>query len=858
MSWAGGLVVLLLTGLEAGSVQAGLLLADGGKTSYSIVISHDHASPSEKFAAGELAHFLKQITRADFPVLTDDQASGGPHIFVGDSAALRKVLPNLDLAGLGREGYVVKTVGPHLVLAGGRQRGSMYAVYDLLEDHLGCRWFTPDCSYIPERKRLEVGALNERVIPPLEYRDDDYAEAYDGLWAVRNRLNGFTHRITPEMGDKVHYVGFVHTFYALVPPEKYFRDHPEYFSEINGRRTAHQAQLCLTNPEVVRVATETVREWLRDAKARGLPDDVIVSVSQNDWWGWCECPKCKALAEAEGSQSGPILHFVNQIADNIKDEFPHATIDTLAYSYSRQPPQHVRPRPNVVVRVCSIECCFSHPLASCPENASFMEDLRGWQKVCKRLYVWDYVTDFPHYILPFPNFRVLAPNLRTFVAHKVRGVFEEGNYHGGGEFCQLRAYVLAKLLWNPQYDPERAINEFLGAYYGPAAPFLRQYLDLLHDTVEREQIHVHIWAAPTSPYLRDEILRRAEELFDRAEQAAAGNEQVLLRVRHARMPIMYARLSRFSPRYRLLGDEFVPTNTSGYSELVRQFGELARRLGINHISEGRSMSGWLASLPSELPRLPVVRLQSNDLRAEIIPAAGGRLFRLFDRCLYRNFVHAPAPDSPDYPGKGPGGYVDFAGDTWPGPGIESPWQLVEQSPYHCVLQWEGEGLRVERRLELDTRAPVIRIRVQATNLSSQPRETLLRLHPAFCLGQVDDCMVWFPTVGGKSAELHLAQIPGTEKDIFLDGAEMPKGWWVAENLSHHVGLRATFRPEQVSRCLLNFNRPQGRINLELYSQRRVLNPGESMSVSYQWEILRNTAYERAGVGARGYGRWQAE
>lgn len=847
-----GVVAVVLAAVLSGRAHA-LVLAEGGRSDYDILVSRDRASPSELFAAKELSHFLREITGAVIPVCFEDESRASKHIFVGDSRALRKVLPNLNLAPLGREGYAIKTVGEHLVLAGGRLRGSMYAVYSFLEEHLGCRWFTSRVSYVPRRNRLEVGRIDERYLPPLEYREDFYAEAFDGIWAARNRMNGNSHRLTPEQGDKVRYIGFVHTFYSLVPPSKYFKEHPEYFALVGGERRSRRAQLCLTNPDVVRIAIEAVRQRLREARARGLPEDVIVSVSQNDCWGWCECPRCSALADHEGSQSGPIIHFVNQIADAIRDEFPHAAIDTLAYSYSRKPPRYVRPRPNVIVRLCSIECCFSHPLATCPVNASFMDDLRGWSRICKRLYVWDYVTNFAHYIMPFPNFRVLAPNIRTFVAHNVRGIFEEGNYHGGGEFCHLRAYVLAKLLWNPQYDAEKAVDEFLRAYYGPAAPHIRRYIDLMHDTVEARQIHVHIYSPPTQAHLNPEVLEKANALFDAAETAVADRPELLLRVRHARMPLMYVAIRTFNPRYRIVDDRFVPTDVEPYRRALDQFASLARKLRIPRIREGQGMEDWLRSVPRDFPTLSVVRLRSKDLEATIIPELGGRLFSLLDRCLYREFMYAPPRDSREYPGEG--GYVDFVGERWPGKEAVRPWRVVYRDPYKVVLEHRSDGLVLRRTLRLNTRAPQVEITVEVSNTSSGPREVIVRLHPSFRLGVVDDCVVEFTATSGSGKSIPLAEIEATEPNIFLRGPDMPAGKWVAANLKYGYAIEATFDPTSVGQCLLNFNRAEHRVNLELYSRKQVLKPGGTMQVTYTWRIIRNLASYRHGRGPKGFGRW---
>jgi len=306
-----------------------LTLADRGRSEFRIVIAAD-ASPAEKHAAGELQHFLREISGAELPI-GDDRAEMTAHeILVGDSAHLRALNEKIDWEGLGSEGFVMRTSGGHLILAGGRLRGSMYAVYTFLEEVLGCRWFTPKVARIPRRERVEVGPLNARQVPALEYREPYYAEAFDADWAARNRMNGSASRLDEARGGKIVYHGFVHTFYSLLPPDQYFQEHPEYYSEINGRRTAEYAQLCLTNPEVVRLVAERVKAWLRES-----PEANIVSVSQNDSGGWCECPNCKAVDDREGSQAGTMIQFVNAVAEIVEHEFPRVAIDTLAYQYTR-------------------------------------------------------------------------------------------------------------------------------------------------------------------------------------------------------------------------------------------------------------------------------------------------------------------------------------------------------------------------------------------------------------------------------------------------------------------------------------------------------------------------------------------
>jgi hypothetical protein len=522
---------------------ADLILTDSGKSDFRIVIAAD-AGPSTQYAANELQSFLKQISDAELPIVTDREPASGHEIVLGQSGHLKALATAIDFKKLGDEGYVIRTVGPHLVIAGGAKRGNLYGVYGLLEDHLGCRWFSAEVSRIPRMRRVVVRTLEETKIPVLEYRESYTFECFDGDWAARNRVNSSSARLDARHGGRVRFASgwFVHTYARLIPPAKYFAAHPEYFSLVNGKRQNGYAQLCCTNEDVVRICIERVRAAMREQ-----PDATVFSVSQNDTDKHCECPRCQELARREGSQGALVLYLANRVAEAVEKEFPGKAVETLAYQWSRRPPKTMRPRANVIVRLCSIECCFSHPLATCDSrrNRAFREDLAAWSKVSDRLWVWDYATDFANYLLPFPNQRVRRPNIRFFEANHVKGIFEQDTYETPhSELAALGGYLTAKFLWDPDYDQDRAMNEFLEGYYGAAARPIRQYIDLLHDKVDRENIHVHIYGPPTRPYLDDALLRQANDLWDEAEKRAAGEAAVLKRVRISRMSVDYAVVER--------------------------------------------------------------------------------------------------------------------------------------------------------------------------------------------------------------------------------------------------------------------------------------------------------------------------
>lgn len=511
------------------------------------IITANNCDPVTQYAAEELARWLGEITGAAFRIDSDSLPPQANDILVGENSRTAAYADRT--AALPKEGYFYCTEGDTLIF-GGKGRGLLYGIYAFLEDELGIRFFNPDVTHVPRRALLEIGELDRTDAPVMEYREPSIWEVRNNEYAVRRRCNGMLRREMPrKFGGGVGYADgfFVHTFTKLLPPEVYFDEHPEYYSEIGGQRIREKTQLCLSNPDVLKLVKQRVLEELR-----AQPEATLFSVSQDDNYNGCTCETCRAVDEAEGSMAGSMIRFVNAVAEAVEEEFPHVVIDTLAYQYTRKPPKLTRPRHNVSVRLCSIECCFVHPLRTCrtddPDapnidlSQPFAEDLIGWGKMCSRLYVWDYVTNFSHYWMPHPNFHVLADNVRFFAENGVKGVFEQGCAAvGGGEFTGLRAYLLSKALWNPDLDENLVIDEYLTGVYGAAAPYLRNYLETVYNAVIDAGCHLYCFNHPDKPWHTMVLVETCEALFDEAEKVA-DNEEILLRVRKQRLAVRYLRI----------------------------------------------------------------------------------------------------------------------------------------------------------------------------------------------------------------------------------------------------------------------------------------------------------------------------
>ena len=284
----------------------------------------------------------------------------------------------------------------------------------------------------------------------------------------------------------------------------------------------------------------------------------IVSVSQNDNNDYCKCENCQAsdayystsaTDPTQGGPAGTLLAFVNRIAEELEDEYPDLVIDTLAYNYTQAPPKNIVPRENVCIRVCSIRVCFMHPMTVCPEHKGpngnqwtrtklFMNDFLNWGKICDRIYLWDYTTNFRYYITPFSNFGAIRENMKFYHENGVRGMFPQGNSQSiSGEFGELRAYLLAKLMWNPYMTEEeydRHMNEFLQAYYGAGWIYIRMFIDKTTELVANAESCINIYEEPLQSITQAEYLANEtdfEAWWSKAEMIAGDRAEAVHRSR---------------------------------------------------------------------------------------------------------------------------------------------------------------------------------------------------------------------------------------------------------------------------------------------------------------------------------------
>ncbi|ANM29064.1 hypothetical protein ABI59_04840 [Acidobacteria bacterium Mor1] len=537
------LLVLAAAGVSAAEGELSLSEGDRGARIY----VPRRATPAERTAARELSRHLVRATDARFAVRRERRnPPAEPGIYVGDTGVARS--NGIDPQGLGPESWVIRRVPEGLVLTGGSPRGTLYAVFHFLEDHVGVRWWNRYVTDVPRHARLTVGELDESGTPAFPYRDI-HGEQGAGLFFARNRINGHYGEAAEVYGGAERYGPpfMVHTFALYLPPDEHFDEHPEYYSEIGGVRVA-EGQLCLTDEGLYQAMEARLRDYIeqgeRRARRQRRKPPELYHVGPNDWGRSCACAACRKVIAETGSESGLLLRFVNRLAAAIRHDHPDVRLDTLAYYYTLKPPRNERPADDLVVRLSGLQWRdFSRSIED-PRNQKYREFFEAWSAITRRLRIWDYSVTFgPAGDLPLSNLGPLAADFRYFLDRGVEGIFIQHAHPVTSDMRDLKLWVLTRLMQDPGQDVQALIEEFAHGFYGPAAgPILEYLAGLDQASAEAEcRIRTHA-AAPQYCYLDLDFVSRAHALFDRAEQAVAGDDGLRARVQHARISLDRATL----------------------------------------------------------------------------------------------------------------------------------------------------------------------------------------------------------------------------------------------------------------------------------------------------------------------------
>ena len=499
------------------------------------------ATKVEETAAKELRDYVKKMTGFELDIVTEGDGEVPAGIYVGAteySAAEKVTFPDNELG----EGWAIKAVDGNLVLTGGETRGTLYAVYHLLEDVLGVRWWTYWEEYVPTLDEVRVpGDYDDSGVPHFLYRDihNGRKAQETNVFAVRNRLNGNSSNAPIEYGGEESFgqPSHVHTFSRYFT-EADFQAHPEWFALYNGGRISY-GQLCMTNDELVEEFTNRVLKSIAEsyaaADAQGINRPRYFDISPNDLPEFCTCTNCYASQQEHG-RSGDLLIFVNKIAEGVAEWYPEVYIETLAYQeYLDVPLDDTKPADNVVIRLADSEMDILHGVEHY-NNENILERIKGWTELCKegQLYIWDYVVFYGNTGIA-PTVYKYPDNFKMMADLGVNGYFGEQEDCISTDLWDMKFWVLAKLCEDPYQDGDALIDEFLNGYYGEAGPYIRQYLDLVSEKAEKSSSYWRFSANTIRPrWMSAEDIIAADGILEQAFAAAEGDDDEMRRVRLVR------------------------------------------------------------------------------------------------------------------------------------------------------------------------------------------------------------------------------------------------------------------------------------------------------------------------------------
>ena len=795
------------------------------------IVCDSAATESERYAATEFQRLFKEMTGALLP-LAETASAGSGTVFIGPDAVARSGQPT-DQRALAEEALRVQVSPSAVCIDGGRPRGTLYGVYEFFEGLCGVRFLTFDDTYFPANastRRIPHGT--RFVNPTFAFRWSYYGESSRyPEFAARLRVN--TVSDDPKLGGRTGFRLVSHNVAYLVPPAKFGKEHPEYYALIGGQRKLEDGgggpQLCMSNPELVGVVVDAVLDEIeKNPAARNI------NIAQMDNEGYCTCANCAAIDAREESHAGATLAFVNAVAERVEKTNPDILVSTYAYLYTRKPPKTIKPRRNVMIQLCSIECCDFHAIddATCPLNRAFCADMAGWKQIAQNVFIWHYNTNFKGYVLPFPNLRSIGKSVSYFAKNNGKGVFMQAAGNGfSTELSDLRNYVMARCLWKPGRDSWKEAEEFCRLHYAESAEPIIAYLKYYHEMVDKSGAHPTCFPTESSLCIGPESARRIMAYFQKA-LSLARTDAVRARVEKASLCAYRAAVSASSMKLVYRDGGCRPDLEGLDPTLLDRYAALCARFGVTMDDETLPTERYIENMRRLYAGLKAVRLENDFWRVVVLPESNGKVVEMTYKPTGRNVARAPR------------GFNRFRHEEWlrqgDGPTPENILAFEAQAePQKVRLSLTTkDGARLERTIALVGEA----VRFETSLTAEAPRVFSLHVHPEYDTASMSmDASVLSVFVKQPDwiqANREGAAAMSTDEQRALVRDAVSGGGYAYFNRQTKFGVEQRFDPNEFSTLGLFWDPSRQQINLELSSKLVSLEKGQTAKCAYEVRYLK--------------------
>ena len=823
------------------------------------IVIPDKYDPAELTAADTLQDMLLKITGVKLPVITAKDYKSGNMIAVGFNNILPDNLQRDSFGEIKKQELIIKPAGNILLLAGGAPVGTLYAVYEYLYS-LGVRWYTPQYTKIPKMDSVPIPEAAYRYSPPIIGRKENAGNHADNAWRSRVRLTCNT--LWSPLGEKYGLPQGaegpdMHTFWRLVPKST-LKQHPDWLCEVNGKRENAVGTtwgLCLSNPDVRKYIIKRTVEY-----AGKHPDKSIIWVGQNDGSDFCTCKNCRAFYDAHGgAPSSLILQLVNELSDALAKELPGRMVKTLAYSWSRKPPQNMTARDNVIVMFCA-QGSLVRAVADDPERAELRSHISAWRKIVKHMDIYFY---FPSddYWSPAPCDYSGAENIKWAAQngfdHMYLAISGYGNSFGS-ESMNIRSWVYARLMWDPTLNTQELFDDFISGYYGPAAAVVKQAIQLTHKNIydEKGNFIKHENGDIVPFYVNPAVVRQVNGLFEKTYSTLPESDYKK-HLSFAWIPYLWADFwlgFKNTGRYDSATQTWSVPMTDGalrnkYACLVKKF---MNEHHVNALKERRKFNPSLLSIDKMGIPHPAVLLKAGNVEAVVIPSVGGKIYNFRDDKL--NF--APLKElfqglSTEYP------LFSTTEEAINGK-IISEYKLRKKSDNSVTLEKKNNDSEIHKIISLTNGVLTTEFKLTAgikkefkyrNCVMFDLAKDCFNYHPSLYIEKEDGS--WTEHVVGSETDFHWI-----EDEIDLNGST---GRIILQRQKKREGVLIMLHPEQIKKLYFWYSRYEkgspeycGMLRFFINANPVNLAPGQSAKLTWSLQILQDVSeILKGGIYARG-------
>jgi len=846
------------------------------KNSKVLIITPDKSTMTEKFAASELSKYLEKICGANPEIVSEKyKKTGDIYFLLGNTKSSQDLHKKFDnsVVGPGSDSFIIKVEKNRIFLCGGGDRGILYSVYQFLEEQ-GCRWFMPGeiGEVIPRKQKIFLKEKEKIYVPDFIqreicvggggkfFKDEEIID-----WAAKNKINrifNLRHKYKEEWrkrGGGLNWQHICHNYMWIIPPEKYFKSHPEYYALYKGERVplgrgTGGGNVCTTNPDVVKIFADYISNWFDKN-----PDGQIFPVSPNDGpVKWCECENCKKLGGINfmpgpfGSMTKRQVKFINEIAKIVYKKHPDRYLLYLAYSNYIDPEPSSPLEKNVVVQVAHYGC-YAHGIDKCKENEKAKWRMEEWAKLTKAgIGIWDYfllqVPNSGSYLTPLP-FATAAKDTILFIKkladkHKIKAYYFTQAGNNIWYYNPLPFYTIAKLTWNTKQDFKKLIKDFCYKFYGKAGRWMEKYYNLIEEANQNSNWHPTFWrdvSCPSSLVFTSDVIKKGEKYLEMAEKEAEDTT-VKKRISIIKKSFTYAKtyvltdklLNAKNGKGKLVREKnFYFLNPDGKEikrEKVFSIIKDIKKTGISDIQLEKKILRGLSR------KMPLVILENKNISVSILPDIGGRIVRLIDKKDKINFFYEPVKQQIidlnefyiDY-----GGYEEYGGSQFASLGWESIYDYKISSDKESVsLECRILPLIIKRKISLKERG--IEIISFLENTGEKEISTKLRVHPKMRIyGKIEDYYVYILGKDGKFKKFSMMVV--AEK---LPLKPRPQGCWAIVNVKTNKGILNYFEPQDTDCYIWVDTEKKDAFTMEFMSRRKILKKGEKIAIKHRYILLR--------------------